>query len=92
MLQSKLEAMEASQETTENEPEQPNPPIIILGDANCRDIHAHLMIWTSQPVIKQWTPTIQEARDWAQDNANNLEGTRIVFLWGTNDLKNSKTR
>ena len=91
-LQSKLEAMEASQETTENEPEQPKPPIIIFGDSNCRDIQAHLMIWTNQPVTKQWAPTIREARDWAQNNADNLEGTTVVFLCGTNDLKNGKTR
>ena len=40
ILQSKLEAMIASQETTHNDTEQPKPPMI-LGDSNCRDIQAH---------------------------------------------------
>ena len=65
--------MEASQETTDNKPEQPKHRIVIFGDSNCHDIQAHPMIWTSQTVTKQRASTIQDAMDWAQDNNNNLE-------------------
>ena len=86
-LQSRLNELEAKLQDDSESPETHKPPIILLGDSNCRDIQGHLMTWTNQLVNKIWTATIQEAREWADDNKENLEGTTVVFLCGTNDIK-----
>ena len=65
-----------------------NPPITLLGDSNSANIYPHLQRWMNQYIEKVWAPTLTEARRWLEANQSSIEGTIIVLLAGTNDLKN----
>ena len=90
-LQNKLERMENRQEDQSQPPEE-KPPVILIGDSNCRDIQGHLMIWLNQPIKNQRAPTLTDAKAWALDNCTRLQDTTVVLLCGTNDLKTGSTR
>ena len=83
-----LETQLQHQSTTQQE----KPSVTLLGDSNCRDIHPHLMRWLNQDVENVWAPTLEEARNWIDANTHSLEGTTVILLAGTNDLKNGKDR
>ena len=90
-LKEKIRALEDQDESNQEQP-PPITPTIIVGDSNTKDIQAHLMRWINRDVRSAWAPTLQDARKWVEDNSDDLEGTTIVLLVGTNNIKRYEAR
>ena len=87
-LETKITQLENQNETSMEEEQAPAKPTVILGDSNCRDVQAHLMMWLNRDIRHEWAPTLQAAKEWVQNNKEDLDGTTIILLAGTNNIKN----
>ena len=90
-LEEKIRTLEDQDESDQEQP-PPITPTIIVGVSNTKDIQAHLMRWINRDVRSAWAPTLQDARQWVEDNRNDLEGTTIVLLVDTNNIKRYEAR
>ena len=87
-LETKITRLENQNKTSMEEEQAPAKPTAILGDSNCRDVQAHLMMWLNRDIRHEWAPTLQAAKEWVQSNKDELDGTTIILLAGTNNIKN----
>ena len=88
-LETKISRLENHNETSMEEEQAPTKRTVILGDSNCRDVQAHLMMWLNRDIRHEWAPTLQAAKEWVQSNKDELDGTTImILLAGTNNIKN----
>ena len=87
-LETKITRLENQNETSMEEEQAPAKPTAILGDSNCRDVQAHLMMWLNHDIRHEWAPTLQAAKEWVQSNKEDLDDTTIILLAGTNNIKN----
>ena len=87
-LETNITRLENQNETSMEEEQAPAKPTAILGDSNCRDVQAHLMMWLNRDIRHEWAPTLQAAKERVQSNKEDLDGTTIILLPGTNNIKN----